>query len=226
MLNSTDKIIKYKTGLLNLAEELGNVSKACKVMDMLCDTFYRYKSVVEDGGVEALFEHTRRKPNLANREDQATEQGTIMTEAQVQALEKKQLDDETYGEIETAHPGYLGSQDTFYVGSLREPRLKRFCRRGKGGSLSPLAQVFRDGVTPDFKLLQAELGARHTFREAARILETFLPCARQHNTTVRNRLGKVAKAIADKTTPVYESQKSRPLTVFKDGAYVRCRPEH
>ena len=32
MLNSTDKIIKHKTGLLNLAEELGNVSKACQVM--------------------------------------------------------------------------------------------------------------------------------------------------------------------------------------------------
>ncbi len=32
MLNTTDKIIKHKTGLLNLAEELGNVSKACQVM--------------------------------------------------------------------------------------------------------------------------------------------------------------------------------------------------
>ncbi len=34
MLNTTDKIIKHKTGLLNLAEELGNVSKACQVMGM------------------------------------------------------------------------------------------------------------------------------------------------------------------------------------------------
>ena len=32
MLNTTDKIIKHKTGLLNLAEELGNVSKACQVI--------------------------------------------------------------------------------------------------------------------------------------------------------------------------------------------------
>ena len=65
LLNTTDKIIKHKTGLLNLAEELGNVSKACQVMGMSRDTFYRYKSAVEDGGVEALFERTRRKPNLA-----------------------------------------------------------------------------------------------------------------------------------------------------------------
>ena len=41
------------------------------------------------------------------------------TEAQIQALEKKKLDDEAWGEIDTAHPGYLGSQDTFYVGTLK-----------------------------------------------------------------------------------------------------------
>ena len=43
----------------------------------------------------------------------------ILTEAQVAALEKKKLDDQAAGEIETAHPGYLGSQDTFYVGTLK-----------------------------------------------------------------------------------------------------------
>ncbi len=178
MLHSTDKIIKHKTGLLNLAEELGNVSKACQVMGFSRDTFYRYKNAVDEGGVEALFERTRRKPNLANRVDEATENaviqsaldfpaygqvrtsnelrkqgvfvspsgvrsiwlrhdlenfkkrlkaleakvaedGIILTEAQVQALEKKKADDEACGEIETAHPGYLGSQDTFYVGTLK-----------------------------------------------------------------------------------------------------------
>ncbi len=41
----------------------------------------------------------------------------ILTEAQVQALEKKNRDDEARGEVETAHPGYLCSQDTFYVGT-------------------------------------------------------------------------------------------------------------
>ncbi len=47
MLNTTDKIIRHKTGLLNLAEELGNVSKACQVMGMSRDTFYRYKSATD-----------------------------------------------------------------------------------------------------------------------------------------------------------------------------------
>ena len=77
MLNTTDKFIKHKVGLLNLADELGNVSRACQVMGLSRDTFYRYKSAVEDGGVEALFERTRRKPNLANRVDEVTEQAVI-----------------------------------------------------------------------------------------------------------------------------------------------------
>ena len=77
MLNTTDKIIKHKTGLLNLAEELGNVSKACQIMGMSRDTFYRYKSAVGEGGVEALIERTRRKPNLANRVDPDTEQAVV-----------------------------------------------------------------------------------------------------------------------------------------------------
>ncbi len=32
MLHTSNPIIKHKAGLLNLAEELGNVSRACKVM--------------------------------------------------------------------------------------------------------------------------------------------------------------------------------------------------
>jgi hypothetical protein len=43
----------------------------------------------------------------------------FINDAQVAALEKKKHDDEVFGEIETDHPGYLGSQDTFYVGNLK-----------------------------------------------------------------------------------------------------------
>lgn len=45
MINSSERIIKHKVGLLNLAEELGNVSQACRVMGLSRDTFYRYGSV-------------------------------------------------------------------------------------------------------------------------------------------------------------------------------------
>ena len=178
MEHSSARIIKNKLGLLNLAVELGNVSKACKVMGFSRDTFYRYKDAVDVGGIEALIDKNRRKPNPRNRTDEATEAavvafatdfpaygqvrasnelrkrsvfaspsgvrcvwlrhdlatfkqrlaalerkaaetGLVLTEAQVVALEKKRDDDLACGEIETAHPGYLGSQDTFYVGTLK-----------------------------------------------------------------------------------------------------------
>jgi len=179
MLHSSERIIKHKLGLLNLAEELGNISRACKVMGLSRDTFYRYRNAVEAGGIEALLEADRRRPNHKNRvapeieeavvayaidfpahgqvrasnelrkrgvfisptgvhsvwlrhelanfrsrlkaleAKMAAEEGLVLTEAQVQALEKKKLDEESHGEIETAHPGYLGSQDTFYVGTLK-----------------------------------------------------------------------------------------------------------
>jgi len=46
-------------------------------------------------------------------------EGIILTDAQVLAIKRKKFDDEACGEIETHHPGYLGSQDTFYVGTLK-----------------------------------------------------------------------------------------------------------
>ena len=178
MLHTSNPIIKHKAGLLNLAEELGNVSKACKVMGVSRDTFYRYQELVEEGGIDSLINKSRRTPNLKNRVDEVTEKavveyaveypaygqhrasnelrkagvfvsgsgvrsiwvrhglenfkkrlkaleekvandGIVLTDAQVAALEKKKHDDEACGEIETAHPGYLGSQDTFYVGNMK-----------------------------------------------------------------------------------------------------------
>lgn len=42
-------IIKHKMGLLNLADELRNVSQACRVMGVSRDTFYRVKEAKESG---------------------------------------------------------------------------------------------------------------------------------------------------------------------------------
>jgi molybdenum-dependent DNA-binding transcriptional regulator ModE len=53
MLHGNERIIKHKLGLLNLAEELGNVSQACRIMGLSRDTFYRYKEAMDNGGVEA-----------------------------------------------------------------------------------------------------------------------------------------------------------------------------
>ncbi|CAI2292210.1 putative DNA-binding transcriptional regulator YlbG (fragment) [Vibrio parahaemolyticus] len=77
MLHTSNPIIKHKTGLLNLAEELGNVSKACKVMGVSRDTFYRYQELVETAGIDALINQSRRTPNLKNRVDSETEQAVL-----------------------------------------------------------------------------------------------------------------------------------------------------
>ncbi len=74
MLHTSNPIIKHKAGLLNLAEELGNVSRACKVMGVSRDTFYRYQELIETGGIDALINRSQRAPNLKNRVDSETEQ--------------------------------------------------------------------------------------------------------------------------------------------------------
>lgn len=176
--NVTSKLVQNKLGLLNLAQELNNISKACKVIGVSRDTFYRYQEAMQEGGVEGLLYKSRNVPNLKNRTDPGIEakvleltlaepawgqtrmsnelkkngvsisgagvrgiwlrhnletfkkrlvhlektmasSGKVLTEGQLKALEKKEVEKEGHGEIETAHPGYLISQDTFYVGTIK-----------------------------------------------------------------------------------------------------------
>jgi ACT domain-containing protein len=46
MSSVQQNVIRHKVGLLNLAAELGNVFRACKVIDFSRDTFYRYQSAI------------------------------------------------------------------------------------------------------------------------------------------------------------------------------------
>ena len=99
------------------------------------DTFYRYKAAVEEGGVEALFERTRRKPNLANRVGEATEQAVI----------KSALEFPAYGQARTSNE--LRKQGVFVSPSgVRSIWLRHDLANFKARLKALEARVAEDGI--------------------------------------------------------------------------------
>jgi hypothetical protein len=78
--------------------------------------------LISAGGVRSVWlrhDLNNFKKRLTALEAKMAQEGTILTESQLKALEKQKEKKEAHGEIETQHPGYLGSQDTYYVGNFK-----------------------------------------------------------------------------------------------------------
>ena len=88
----------------------------------VCNELKKQGILVSAGGVRSIWlrhDLNNLKKRLAALEAKMAQDGLVLTERQLAALEKQEASKEAYGEIDTAHPGYLGCQDTYYVGNFK-----------------------------------------------------------------------------------------------------------
>jgi len=171
-------VINRKLNIVELSDQLGNISEACRRLKVSRRHYYDIKTAIEEDGIQGLVEKSRSQARRANRvsdeiekeildycleypthgqvtvanelrrkgfivspggvrgvwmrEDLTTkklrlkrlqrhhmETSNILTDSQVRALEAAKEEKQAHGEIETHHPGFLLSQDTYYVGYIK-----------------------------------------------------------------------------------------------------------
>lgn len=88
----------------------------------VCNELRKQGIFISAGGIRSVWKRHDLEvfdKRLKALEARIAQDGLILTEAQLIALERKKEKREAHGEIETEHPGYLGAQDTYYVGTIK-----------------------------------------------------------------------------------------------------------
>ena len=102
------------------------------------------------------------KKRLEALEGKSAQEGLVLTEAQIIALEKAKIEKEAHGEFESEHPGYCGAQDTFYV---RQPE-----GRGAGLSAGLHRHLDQGGLRQALRSQDADHGGGSAQRSCASIV--------------------------------------------------------
>ena len=90
-----EKLIRRKLSMLDLADQLQNVSEACKIMRVSRDTFYRVKNAYMEGGVGSLLEQSRKgKPILKNRVVREVEEAVLKLSFEFPSYGQKRISQE------------------------------------------------------------------------------------------------------------------------------------
>jgi len=165
---------------------------------------------VSPGGVRGIWQRhdlETFKKRLKALEAKVAQDGLILTEHQLAALERAKDEKVAHGEIETHYPGYLGSQDTYYIGTIK-------------GIGRLYQQTYIDTYC---KVAQAKIYLDKTSLTAAELLnDRVVPMYEEHGI-------RLLRILTDRGTEYCSKQQDHPYQLFlsvTDIDHTRTKVKH